>query len=82
MMNKDQEQLYKSNNSIDGSAKNHADSRQIIVLDSFEEFEDTQIEYWAQLNPEQRFACFHELMNRFFTFTKPDWSKSKIIRDL
>ncbi len=50
----------------------------IIVSNSFEEAENSQVDYWANLSPEQRFKDFYALMLRFFTFNKPDWSKYKI----
>jgi CRISPR-associated endonuclease Csn1 len=57
-------------------------SKKITVTDSFEEAEESQIRYWAGLSPEQCFCDFHELMNRFYSFNRPDWKGKKIIIDL
>ena len=57
-------------------------SKKITVSNNFEEAEDSQYVYWAGLTPEQRFADFFELMCRFYTFSKPDWSAKRIIIDL
>lgn len=57
-------------------------SEKVSVSNSFEESEISQIQYWARLTPEQRFADFYELMNRFYTLNKPDWTTKKINIDL
>lgn len=59
----------------------YSGSKMISVSNSFEEAEDSQIHYWAGLSPEQRFSDFHDLMNRFYSFNKPDWKGKKIIID-
>ncbi|HUM65548.1 MAG TPA: hypothetical protein PLV32_06885, partial [Chitinophagaceae bacterium] len=53
--------------------------RKITISNSFEESENSQLSYWAGLTPEQRFADFFELMNRFYTFLKPNWKTRKIV---
>lgn len=56
-------------------------SKKITFSASFEAAENMQIDYWAGLTPEQRFSHFYELMNRFYTFSKPDWKEKQIIID-
>jgi CRISPR-associated endonuclease Csn1 len=60
----------------------YSGSKKITISSSFEQDENSQLNYWAGLTPEQRFADFYELMSRFYTFVKPDWSTKKIIIDL
>lgn len=60
----------------------YSTSKKITFSNSYEEAENTQLSYWSSLTPEQRFAGFYELMNRFYHFDKPDWPTKKIIIDL
>ncbi len=69
------------NNKVNELVVSYSGSKKITVSNSLEQAEDSQIQYWAGLTPEQRFAEFYELMNRFYTFKKPDWSTMKIIID-
>lgn len=57
-------------------------SKNITISNTFEESENSQLDYWAGLSPEQRFAGFYELMQRFYTFDKPVWSTKRIIIDV
>lgn len=59
----------------------YSGSKQIELNSSFENSDKMQRDYWAGLSPEQRFADFFELMGRFYTFSKPNWSNAKIIID-
>ena len=67
---------------VNESDASYSASRRITITNSFEEAENLQFDYWAGLTPEQRFMGFLELMKRFYTFVKPDWSTKKIIIDL
>jgi hypothetical protein len=60
----------------------YSGSKKISFSNSFTEAEESQIRYWAGLTPEQRFADFYELMNRFYSFSNPAWSTKKITIDL
>ncbi|MBX2901776.1 MAG: type II CRISPR RNA-guided endonuclease Cas9 [Cyclobacteriaceae bacterium] len=60
----------------------YSGSKKIIAGLSPDDSENTQLKYWAGLTPQQRFAGFYELMTRFYTFLKPDWSTKKITIDL
>ncbi|HRE68846.1 MAG TPA: hypothetical protein PLM56_18360 [Cyclobacteriaceae bacterium] len=69
-------------NKINEPVVSYSGSKKITTPNSFEAAEDFKIWYWAGLTPEQRFADFYELMSRFYSFGKPDWSRKKIIIDL
>jgi CRISPR-associated endonuclease Csn1 len=60
---------------------NYSGSRQIYIGGSSYVEEGEQWSYWASLTPEQRFADFFNLMNRFHQFSLPNWSSKKIIID-
>ncbi len=64
------------------SDTNNAASKKIKVSNYFEDAENSQFDYWAGLSPEQRFADFLDLMKRFYTFEKPEWSTKRINFDM
>lgn len=80
--NQNHKQFSGNSNIVKEPSKAYAPSRAITISNSFEDAENSQLNYWAGLTPEQRFADFYELMNRFYKFTKPDWSVKKITIDL
>jgi len=69
-------------NKINEPQAPYSGQKKITFSNSFEEAEDSQIRYWAGLSPEQRFSDFYELMDRFYSFSKPDWKTMKIVFDL
>lgn len=69
-------------NTANEPAATYSGSKKITISSSFEEAENSQLQYWAGLTPEQRFADFYELINRFYKFNAPDWPSKKIIIDL
>ncbi|HOY30969.1 MAG TPA: HNH endonuclease domain-containing protein [Bacteroidales bacterium] len=71
-----------NNNSTEEPSAQYTSPKKITVSQSPEDAENSQLDYWAKLTPEQRFEKFLELMNRFYKFVKPDWSTKKIILDL
>jgi hypothetical protein len=56
----------------------YSGSKKITISNSYEDSENSQLNYWAGLTPQERFADFYELMNRFYKFVKPDWSTKEI----
>jgi CRISPR-associated endonuclease Csn1 len=56
--------------------------KKIIISGSFEEDKNLQLKHWAALSPEECFNEYYNLINRFFTFSKPDWSALKITFDI
>ncbi len=77
-MNADEDNL----NKINKPQATYPGSKKIMFSNSFEAAENSQIRYWAGLSPEQRFSDFYESMNRFYTFSEPDWASLKIVIDL
>jgi len=71
-----------SDNTAKEPGTSYATTKKITVFQSPEDAENSQLDYWAKLTPEERFERFLELMNRFYKFVKPDWSTKKIILDL
>jgi len=71
-----------SDNTAKEPGTSYATTKKITIFQSPEDAENSQLDYWAKLTPEQRFERFLELMNRFYKFVKPDWSTKKIILDL
>lgn len=73
--------MSEEENKLNEPEGEYSGSKKITISNSFDEASDAQLRYWAGLTPEQRFADFYELMNRFYRFTKPDWAGKKIIID-
>jgi len=71
-----------SDNTAKEPVNSYATTKKITIFQSPEDAENSQLDYWAKLTPEERFEKFLELMNRFYKFVKPDWSTKKIILDL
>jgi hypothetical protein len=60
----------------------YSGSKKISISNSLEESEHSELNFWANRTPAQRFEGFYELMSRFYTFVKPNWKSKKIIVDL
>lgn len=56
-------------------------NKKITISKSFDEAEDKQLQYWANLSTEERFNDFYELMHRFYNFSNHTWVGKKIIID-
>ena len=69
-------------NKVSEPEETYSGSKKITVSHSLEDAENSQLQYWAGLTPEQRFEDFYKLMARFYNFKKPDWTKMKIVIDL
>ncbi len=52
-----------------------------ITVSSLQEQKDLQRNYWASLTPEERFADFYKLMNKFYEFRQTMPHGSKIVID-
>lgn len=63
-------------------AVSYSGNKDIRISASFEDAENDRVAYAASLTPDQRMQEFFALMNRFYQFSKPDWSTKKIIIDL
>lgn len=80
--NQNYHQSPDDNNVVKESSTIYSPSKKITISDSFEDAANSQMNYWSGLTPEQRFYDFYNLMNRFYSFNKPDWSTKKIIFNL
>lgn len=67
---------------VNESTVTYSGSKKVTISKSLEDAENFQLDYLAGLTPEQRFRDFYELMNRFYSFLKPNWPTKKIIIDL
>ncbi len=75
-------ELNPDKSTVEEPSTTYPSSKKISVSNSFEESEHSELTFWAERTPAQRFEGFYELMSRFYTFVKPNWKSKKIIVDL
>lgn len=74
--------MEKEKNEINEPHLPYSGAKRIAFSDSPEAAEQEQVYFWAGLTPEQRFSHYYELMRRFYSFSAPKWSGTRIIIDL
>lgn len=74
--------MSQGKNELNEPHPSYTGAKKISFSESFEEAEQEQIAYWAGLSPSERFSHYYELMNRFYSSTKPNWSGTMIIIDV
>jgi len=68
-------------NQVQESQTVYSSSKKISVALSPNDSDDSELRFYASLSPEERFRHFLELISRFYTFSKTNWSTKKIILD-